>query len=110
LRAILGLALLTLAVFVSPIRHSVAPIKKAPEGAGSAPMKKPRRLAGARFRKGKCYYIFGLHFLACASQTPPAFVQSASVFAETTSAAKAGAVTAKAKPKATIIETSFVIG
>ena len=80
------------------------------KGPGSAPMKKPRRLAGARFRKEKCCYIFGLHFLAWASQTPPAFEQSACVFADATSAAKAGAVTASAKPKATIIERSFVMG
>jgi hypothetical protein len=56
-----------------------------------------------------CCYIFGLHFLAWASHIPPAFEQSACVFADATSAAKLGAVTASAKPKATIIETNFVM-
>src|SRR5215470_436308 len=58
---------------------------------------------------GQCY-IFGLQALAVASHVPPAFLQSASVFALATSAAKAGAVKANASPKATTIETSFVMG
>jgi len=55
-------------------------------------------------------YIFSLHFLAWASQTPPALVQSASVFAFATSAVKAGAVKANASPNATVAQTSFFIG
>src|SRR5262249_46741969 len=58
---------------------------------------------------GVLCYIFGLHFLAWVSHIPPAFEQSACVFADATSAAKAGAVTASANPNATIIETSFVM-
>jgi len=55
------------------------------------------------------YYIFDLHVLLVASQVPPALVQSACVLAFVTSAAKAGAVKAHARPKATIIETSLLM-
>jgi hypothetical protein len=54
-------------------------------------------------------YILGLQTLPLASHTPPAFVQSAFVFAVVTSAANVGAVKANASPKATIIDTSFVM-
>jgi hypothetical protein len=73
--------------------------------------KKPRPVTGALDPEWmqRCY-IFGLHFLAWASQTPPALVQSASVFAFATSAEKAGAVKANASPKATVTQMSFFIG
>jgi hypothetical protein len=54
-------------------------------------------------------YGFGLQAFALASHTPPAFVQSAFVFAVVTSAAKAGAVKANASPKARIIETNLLM-
>src|SRR5262249_30690425 len=54
-------------------------------------------------------YILGLQVLPFASHTPPALVQSASVFAVVTSAAKAGAVKANTRAKATIIETNLLM-
>src|SRR5262249_33223855 len=73
--------------------------------------KKPRPVTGALDPEWmQRSYIFGLHFLAWASQTPPALVQSASVFAFATSAEKAGAVKANASPKPTVTQMSFFIG
>src|SRR5262249_9521288 len=54
-------------------------------------------------------YILGLQTLPLSSHTPPALVQSAFVFAVVTSAAKVGEVNANSSPKATIIDTSFVM-
>jgi hypothetical protein len=73
--------------------------------------KKPQRVAGALDPEWmRQFYILALQVLPFASQTPPALVQSAFVFAVVTSAAKAGAVKANASPNATVAQTSFFIG
>src|SRR5262249_32979053 len=73
--------------------------------------KKPQRVTGApRSRWMRQCYILGLQVLPLASHTPPALVQSAFVFAVVTSAANVGAVTANARPKATVTQTSVFIG
>src|SRR5262245_36544756 len=54
-----------------------------------------------RFRnRWQAYIFFSEHVLVAASHIPPAFLQSASVFAAVTSPAKAGAVNANARARA----------
>src|SRR5262245_66424197 len=54
------------------------------------------------------YIFFSEHLLAAASHAPPAFSQSAWVFAVVTSPAKAGPVTARATATATIETRAFM--
>src|SRR5262245_56511400 len=53
-------------------------------------------------------YIFGLHFLAASSHTPPSLSQLALSVAFVTSPAKAGPVTARASAMATIEIIAFM--
>src|SRR5262245_52313113 len=55
------------------------------------------------------YIFFSEHLLVAASHVPPAFSQSAWVFAVVTSPAKAGPVTARAKARATIEKRTFMV-
>jgi hypothetical protein len=54
------------------------------------------------------YGFFAAHVFVAASHTPPAFVQSASVFAVVTSPAKAGAVKASAIARANMEVRPFM--